>query len=203
MHRAYLPTLALVLLLAACGGDRTDASRGPATWQSEAYGFRFPMPDGLAVRAWAPESLSVGRPSGSDFQRVADIRLYSAGPDVGIANYDAFLLEILQEMCAVEDAGATASCGGAELRQPFATRKGAEGEALYLARSWQGEGERRDDAFGPVFAFPAAQLRPGAAFAVLAVMPPAGLPTAEVRSLTIRRIAEDLQLPGSPVGAGG
>jgi hypothetical protein len=183
-------------LTALTGFAKADQPQADgAAFVSLVYGFSFSAPAPLAVKEYAPESLSVGQPAPEDgFDAVADIRLYTAGKDARYNSFDAFALETLRNACAAVGPGEAVICTQAQQRQPFTTESGLTGEVLYLERIHEtfATGETQIDGFGPILLFNLSGAATGAEFSALAVQPPANLEAAKIDNALLREVASSL-----------
>jgi hypothetical protein len=208
-NTSYLLLGAAIILLSIGGyvaythSLRTDTASSNATttqsvsYASPRYGFTFDVPEGYSHKEYAPESVSVGTPQGSDgFDSIADVRVYTAGEVTGYASYDGFVTETLKNMCAADGPQETIYCDAVEETQPFASASGLTGEALYLRRIHENLATKASttDTFGPIFVFNIGANVPSQQFAVLAVEPPANLPEDAVDMARVRAIAQSMKI---------
>lgn len=193
MQRAMIAVA--LAALAGCAASQAPTGGG-RTYGSATYGFAFDVPAPYAAREQVPGSLTVGRPVPGGFDSVADVRLAVAGEGEDYSGFEDYALATLRSMCSADGAGETISCGAAQQRQPFVTASGLEGEALYLERTHEtfATGAVTRDGFGPVFLFDVSGEVPGDGWAALAVQPPANVPSDEVDSVLLRRIADSLSM---------
>lgn len=196
MRLTKFAALTLVVAIAGCAAnDQSPDAR--ISYISSRYGFSFTVPAALRIKEYAPESLSIGQSGLEDaFESAVDVRLYTAGRDVGYDSFDAFALETLRNMCAADGPRITVYCTVPQQRQPFETKHGVKGEVLYLERVYEtiGLGEKTKDGFGPIFLFDISDAIGGAAFSALAFQPPANLAASEVDSALLRQVASTLSL---------
>lgn len=167
-------------------------------YQSERYGFGFEIPEGYEYFEYVPEVIAIGVPNvnGEGFDSQVDVRLYTAGEDVGYERYEDFLFETLRNSCAADGPSETIYCEEVERHQPFTTSSDISGEVMYLSRTQENfsTGAMTQDGFGPHFVFNVSANVPNAQFAVLVVGAPAYLSADEVNSELVRQVAESVQI---------
>ncbi len=152
------------------------------------------VPEGRAVREYQPEALAVGTEGQGGFDSVADIRLYTTGPEVGFTGFDDFVGFTLRNMCAADGPGASIHCGEVRAPQPFEARSGLEGDVFYLERIQENlsNGARRVGVWGPIFVFDVSDGSGG--HAALVVQPPANVPEESVDSELLRTVADSVRM---------
>lgn len=168
----------------------------PLAYASERYGFAFSWPAPYELYEYAPESIAIGMPDGEGFSSVADVRLYSAGEDIGYESFDAFITETLRNMCAADGPNESISCDRVERREPFTSDHGATGEHVYLARVHRDltTGATASEEFGPVFVFDVSENAPPLEFAALVIQPPAHSATTTVNNDVVHAVAASLRV---------
>lgn len=134
-----------------------EAEAQTATYSSSEYGFSFSYPSmEFAVREYQPEAVAVGIPRAADaFDSWVNVEVVSSAGGAEYENFDAFLLERGQTLCAADGPGESIECSRLLETQPFTSEEGAEGRELYLELLWH-DLEAQSTAtstFGPVYAF--------------------------------------------------
>lgn len=132
--------------------DEADEGVGK-TYHSKTYGFSFRYPDTLDIEEYLASTIAVGSPIPNGFESAVEV---AVGEDhAGTADYDTFVDEWMELLCAADGPDRSTSCDGIEARESFTTASGLAGDryALRLVRTDVLAGTRTVSSFGPVYAF--------------------------------------------------
>lgn len=173
-------------------------------YASDTYGFSFAIPEDYEYTVYTEDAIDIGTATTSGFTGVANVRVYASLGEGGYENFEAFVFESLKNACAADGPAETIFCSEVEDKEGFTTDSGVAGTQLSLRRVYQNlaTGEERVDSFGPIFVFDLRGNVTDSDFALLAVHPPANMPSSEVQHDLVRALAQSVAITAFPSQTG-
>jgi hypothetical protein len=165
-------------------------------YENRVHGFTLEYPNSLTIKENGSNFISIGSINRNIFRSEANVRILESTNESEYANFDAFILDTMRQLCFAETPTETMFCDNVISRESIKNVNDLNGEIITInfVREQRETGEKKSARWGSHYIFNMNPLEKNNEFKALIIEAPFGISERHIDQKLLLSIAESLSI---------